>query len=243
MTSDEILAQYEAAGGVTKKAAAALKIGPRTLLRYVKLRGLGDEIARRWPDPRRARYVPMSCPRCGKRHVDEETAPLHLVHRCVDDPSGQGCGNRWSCDEYLYGAAPEGYGDTLVFTVELQVRVPMTTTVGQLAEALDAATTRIECCNGWRGVTFDAQTGATAAMQRVLSPEPKGVEPWPERLGLLGVIDSFNREARKQWLAAPGALPDPAAPTKGHRRKVPRKKAARSGSRSSALAATHRTSR
>jgi hypothetical protein len=47
----------------------------------------------------------MTCPSCGKRHVDEgewATRP-HLRHRCVDDVAGQGCGHEWAEKVYRRG--------------------------------------------------------------------------------------------------------------------------------------------
>ena len=47
----------------------------------------------------------MSCPSCGKLHVDrgEWATKLHKTHLCVNDPSSspeQGCGSKWKVSEY-----------------------------------------------------------------------------------------------------------------------------------------------
>ena len=38
--------------------------------------------------------IPLYCPRCGKRHVDEGVwaTTQHHMHKCVDDIAGSGCG-------------------------------------------------------------------------------------------------------------------------------------------------------
>lgn len=50
--------------------------------------------------------VPLVCPQCDKRHVDEGEWAFrpHHTHRCVDDSAGVGCGHEWRLNEYVFGA-------------------------------------------------------------------------------------------------------------------------------------------
>ena len=52
------------------------------------------------------RREPLSCPSCGKRHIDEGewATRRHHTHRCVNDDAGIGCGNEWRLEEYVFGA-------------------------------------------------------------------------------------------------------------------------------------------
>lgn len=58
--------------------------------------------------------IPLYCPWCGKRHVDEGewATKTHAVHLCVNDAVGEGCQRRWQLMDtdglpfYFFGAAP-----------------------------------------------------------------------------------------------------------------------------------------
>lgn len=62
--------------------------------------------------------IPLYCPMCGKRHVDEGVFAevAHSIHHCRTDVAGAGCGARWqlqAADDgmplYYFGSA-EGIG-------------------------------------------------------------------------------------------------------------------------------------
>lgn len=54
--------------------------------------------------------IPLWCPWCGKRHVDEGefATRRHHTHRCVKDAAGAGCGREWRLEQYIFGAVPDG---------------------------------------------------------------------------------------------------------------------------------------
>lgn len=55
---------------------------------------------------RRALTVPLYCPGCTKRHIDEGSFAQtpHKTHRCVDDAAGAGCGREWESEGIRIGA-------------------------------------------------------------------------------------------------------------------------------------------
>jgi len=73
----KLLAYYEKCNGETKKVAKRLRMGTRTLLRYVKEVGLANPIAERWPKPGRVlqKYDPPLQARAPRRAQAAKPSP------------------------------------------------------------------------------------------------------------------------------------------------------------------------
>jgi hypothetical protein len=61
----------------------------------------------RWPPIYRDELEELTCPACGKEHVDdgELAAVRHRTHTCVADVVMPGCGHVWTLDRYVFGVS------------------------------------------------------------------------------------------------------------------------------------------
>lgn len=163
------------------------------------------------------------CPWCGKRHADEgEFATReHHTHLCANDVHGEGCGERWRLEAYVFGSpseAPPG--------VELDRQVEDMTSANTryaavLADVYSEHLFGKEIVGGWDsravGAAFMAAVRALKSAHRLvetnkelehhralLAQQSKSSEEYHV---LLGKLESLQHEIRTVMSRIGGSVP------------------------------------